>query len=276
MKALFIRVINISPLKICLFVKNHLQFKKSKPEWHIIRRGYLKGIRIFLNKIGHPAFFKMINGEYDKFIYNIIVNKKFDGKVFWDIGAHIGIHTLGFARMVGEKGGVVAFEPNILNFRRLQENVNANPGLSDRVSLINEALSCKTGSTYFFTTDDIDSNRSSGGYLSGITPPLAKDLYSGFKKTKVRLNTIDNFLESNKKYMPNVLKIDVEGAEADVLQGGINFLKKHKPLLLIEVHNVSSMLNVAKILIKMGYGINIIEKSEISVSRCFILAKKQK
>lgn len=48
------------------------------------------------------------------------------GKVAWDLGAHFGIHTVGFARQVGCSGQVVAFEPDPVSFGRLAHHVRMN------------------------------------------------------------------------------------------------------------------------------------------------------
>ena len=72
--------------------------------------------------------------------------------------------------------------------------------------------------------------------------------------------------------MPSIIKIDVEGAESLVLEGAVELLSKYKPLLLIEVNNITQMFYVQKRLLKIGYNLEILDKEHTSLSRCFIIA----
>jgi hypothetical protein len=73
--------------------------------------------------------------------------------------------------------------------------------------------------------------------------------------------------------IPSVIKIDVEGAEKLVLEGSLNLLLEYKPILLIEVHNITMMFYVQKILCELGYNSEILDSDNSSLSRCFIIAK---
>jgi len=50
------------------------------------------------------------------------------------------------------------------------------------------------------------------------------------------MDTLDEFVERT-GIIPDVIKVDIEGAEVDFLRGGLRTLKKHKPSLFIETHN---------------------------------------
>jgi FkbM family methyltransferase len=268
------KITKVSPYVLYIFINDYIKSKTGRCEWHIIKYGKLKGIRLWINTKRNSSFLDMINGKYDDFIYDLLSKYKSKKCVIWDIGAHIGFHSLGFARTVGDNGRVLAFEPNVYNVKRLKKNIAGNPDLSGRIKVLEKALSYKKGNAIFITTDDIDSAKSSGGYLSEAMPPLPKDSYATFKSTKVVVDTIDNFLKYNSSSTPNIIKIDVEGAEANVLRGGKEFLKKRNPLIIAEIHNITSMLNVANILINTGYKIEIVDNKDTSVSRCFIVAAK--
>ena len=66
------------------------------------------------------------------------------------------------------------------------------------------------------------------------------------------------------------MKIDVEGAEYLVLEGGTGLLEKYRPTLLIEIHSVLNMKNVSKILAKYNYAFEVLKEDR--KSRCFIAA----
>ena len=73
--------------------------------------------------------------------------------------------------------------------------------------------------------------------------------------------------------MPDFIKIDVEGAEADVLGGMTEILSTHRPLLAIEVHTVQAMFQVQQQLANQGYSPQIISTPEDVPSRCFLWAQ---
>ena len=68
----------------------------------------------------------------------------------------------------------------------------------------------------------------------------------------------------------SLIKIDVEGAEHLVLEGALCILQKHHPLLMIEIHSVTSMFKTCKSLFEIGYESRVIQ--EDSANRCFISA----
>src|SRR5258708_35640086 len=68
---------------------------------------------------------QMATGHYDKLLFEKLNNAKIDwsGLAVWDVGAHIGYHTLYFASLVGPLGRVTTFEPNPHNVKRMQQNL---------------------------------------------------------------------------------------------------------------------------------------------------------
>jgi hypothetical protein len=71
---------------------------------------------------------------------------------------------------------------------------------------------------------------------------------------------------------PDVIKIDVEGAELLVLRGGRKLLVEKKPLLLIEVHHICLMFELQQLFPQLGYTARILDEQNASPSRCFIMA----
>ena len=63
---------------------------------------------------------------------------------------------------------------------------------------------------------------------------------------------IDSFINTQDARIPDIIKIDVEGAELLVLQGGKEFFKNHKPIIFMEVHNILMMFYVHKFLLNHG------------------------
>lgn len=265
-----LRIFSLSPLSIYRFATTLIRSKIGSPHAYTIKSGPLKGIVLWVNLWRDQAFKSMVDGQYDAFIYQDRHILKAKGKIIWDIGAHIGYHSLGFARVIGNTGKVLAFEPNKANRERLLINFSKNTTLQKSLKLMPFALADKKGVQNFSSTSDIDSAKSSGGYLSSVIPPLGQESYQGFSTYRVKVETIDNIIKKSPQLKPDIIKLDVEGAEAQVLKGGINTLKKYHPYILIEVHNIQAMKEVVELLLKMRYKIKIVNDGELSTSRAFI------
>ena len=85
--------------------------------------------------------------------------------------------------------------------------------------------------------------------------------------------TIDSFINTPDARIPDIIKIDVEGAELLVLKGGKEFFKNHKPIIFMEVHNIIMMFYVHKFLLEHGYNVQVLDESNSTLSRCFIMAQ---
>lgn len=212
----------------------------------------------------------MADGTFDLFFYEELRKwadlASLNGIICWDIGAHIGYHSLGFAALGAE---VTAFEPNEHNARILRMNLERNPELGRRIRHLPLALADRDGEMTFIQSSDL-SGASSGSHLEGGFQPL--DSYTGFNHVKVPVARIDTLIEERGEKKPDILKIDVEGNEALVLRGGQKLLTNHKPVLLIEVHHILAMLEVQGLLLRYGYEIKLLDKDHATPSRCFIVA----
>jgi len=247
--------------------------QKLKPKAEYVVQGPLVGRRLWLNLKMSLFWRQMLLGSYDHFIYKWLgENTNLEGKVVWDIGAHFGYHSLCFASLVGDKGRVVAIEPNKFNIKRFKQHLKYNHDLEKRITILECALSDKNGNEDFIFINEVDDSRSSGSHLEGVLPPEQLSVYKGFAKTKVKTVTMDSLIGKNKIPSPDILKIDVEGAEWLVLKGGKKYLEKYKPILLIEIHNILQMYEIQKMLTALSYKIELLEGSDISVSRCFVVA----
>ena len=230
--------------------------------------------RMFLDagSDGHGAR-QMAEGTYDEVLFRAASSiPSLRGAVVWDVGAHIGYESLCLAAQVGERGSVVAFEPNPANAREWERNVGGNPHLAGRMTLKRMALSCESGEAPFRMSEDIVSGRSSGSHLAAVMPPEEPAAYSTFGICDVTCMSADDLVTSGVVSTPTLVKIDVEGAEAEVLRGAMMTLRKHRPILLVEVHHIRAMHEVEDVLRAAGYSISLLDSPEESPSRCFAKA----
>ena len=123
-------------------------------------------------------------------------------------------------------------------------------------------------------SEDIESGRSSGGFIDTADTIWERGAFKqrGFTETKVRTVPLDLFKkELGIQEAPDLIKIDVEGAESLVLLGAKNTLLNKKPIILLEVHSMLNMFNVVLILSSLSYELEIIK--EETDGRCFIEAR---
>ena len=176
----------------------------------------------------------------------LVAHLKADG-CFFDVGAHVGLYSLIAARLVGPKGKVVAFEPDPLNAQLIREHAARN-GLSN-VSVAQVAVWRSEGEVRF---------RRSGGQPTGKSSRRGAVVDSGLAMgsgeiISVQAVSLDAFAADN--CSPAVIKIDVEGAECEVLEGATGLLASAKPLLICEVHTAEAAASIAEFLSARDYSI---------------------
>ena len=144
--------------------------------------------------------------------------------VFYDIGANIGFFSLLHAQRAGDSSVTVAFEPLPRNVSRLKKNVALNPPLS--IDLHEVGLSNANGRATLSVSDDRPGEASLTG--QNVTSDTEREITISLSK----LDGIDESLPAE----PDIVKIDVEGAEFNVLDGMESLLCKHQPDILLELH----------------------------------------
>jgi FkbM family methyltransferase len=142
-----------------------------------------------------------------------------EGMTVLDIGANIGCHTLLFAKLVGVGGKVIAFEPMSYAYSKLKCNIELNN--FDNIKLEKIALS-----NVIQTLQDVHFQTS--WTLDGTSQyPNDKEI--------VDFITLDKYVVINDVDKIDFIKLDVDGYEYKVISGGIDTLKRDKPLLLMEL-----------------------------------------
>ncbi len=242
------------------------------PKWNIIEGGLLKGYHFFCDPKGDWQS-EMLHGTYDKFLFDYMTTLPLKGTTIFDIGTHVGYHSLYFAKIVGDQGKVYAFEPNTFNIERIKLNLTKNTHVKN-IYLKEVAVSNQMGEEEFLFSENIEGGTSSGGFLDTSDPLWRKEVYVNegeFKRVKVKTVTLDSLIEENRAQKPSLLKIDVEGAENLIMKGGMKFLREFKPTILMEIHSMFNMFEVLNALHEIGYTTKLLKKE--SDGRCFIVAE---
>ena len=147
-----------------------------------------------------------------------------EGDIVVDIGAHIGLYTIISSKRVGLNGKVVAVEANPRNFQMLNHNIKLNR--------LNNVIPFN----YIAYSKEMDL------VLAEYARMLGGDVKDGHRTAAIHVNTLDNLLQQNGIREVNWIKIDVEGAELEVLKGAHNTLSDSKDIsILIEIHGISHL-----------------------------------
>jgi FkbM family methyltransferase len=244
------------------------------PVWNTFSYAPMEKVTMYFDPKG-PWQQKLLSDKYDAYIFNRLKSLNLSGKTIFDVGAHIGFHSFYFSQLVGSKGKVYAFEPHPKNLERIQLCINENKNKVPTPIVVGIALSKTEGVIDFTLNNDIESGRSSGGFIENADTIWEKAVFTnrGFTKTKVKTLPLDELKKIGISAKPNIIKIDVEGAEALVLRGGQKTILSHKPLIFLEVHSIKAMFEVMDFFKSVSYNTEIIHEEKDG--RCFLEAKPQ-
>jgi FkbM family methyltransferase len=239
----------------------------------LIKNGILKSKNFIVDPKLHP---EMADGTYDFYFWDYLSTIDLNGKIIYEIGAHIGYHTLCFSELVGSNGKVFSFEPNPFNRERLNQNLLLNLDLKKRVNLSDNAVSTSSGVINFKFSNNVDDGSSSGSFIDGAHMPSSYEFYEslGFQSMDVKTISIDEFHDFDQAECPSIIKIDVEGAENFVLLGAEKLISLNKTIFLIEIHSIYNMYFLFDYFKNRNYNIRLLKEEEDG--RCFVVSEPLK
>lgn len=193
-----------------------------------IRRGPAKGLDWIVGSCTHGCWL----GTYELQKQRAMMRFVKPRMTIYDIGAQAGFYTLFFSRLVGSDGLVYAFEPSANAVRFLLAHVSRNRLIN--VKVVQTAVADKSGLCSFtfdrVTTENMISREQDTGLMVPAT-------------------TLDEIRLAS----PDLIKMDVEGAESAVLQGAKQTIEHHRPILFIALHGRDQQEACREILWSAGY-----------------------
>lgn len=173
------------------------------------------------------------------------------GHVVIDLGAHSGLTSIAFARQVGVSGRVVAVEPDPLTVTACRVNI-ARSGCS-QITLVAKAIAPAPGRVRL---------SSEGGLGSALA-----SLVGSHRGVVVDVDaiTLDQLMQDHRLERVDFIKMDIEGAEAWVLEGARAFLQRYRPKLIVEPHMAggrSTLPAMQSLLGSQGYRCELIDQHE--------------
>jgi FkbM family methyltransferase len=258
-----------------LYAHRHLDEAWS-PSYKLIR-AFFRTLKPF--KVKRPHLIRIVVPQYDYMFYvrpdkedlatyehaifELFKPKQQD--IFIDIGAHIGRYSLIAAKRVGSWGRVISIEAHPENFEILMKNIALNRLYN--VTAVNSVVTSEKGKAKLYQS----------GHDQGFTiynTIMTQRATASEDFLEVEANTLDNILESKNIKEVNWIKIDVEGAELEVLKGASKTLKSNQDLtLLVEVHGEANYKPILEIFQEYRFKIDYEQKYYPSNDR-HILARK--
>jgi len=179
-----------------------------------------------------------------------------EGDIVIDVGAAFGFYSIVASKMVGQDGKVVAIEPQSDSFDMLNKNIKLNK--LTNISTLNYAVSSRR------TTLKLYSSYSTVQERAGQSPQ---------HYIEVRADTLDNLLGQLDLDKANWIKIDVEGAELEVLKGAAEIMSKSSDLVLfVEVHSAGLLRPILELC--TSYGLTVQFEKLYQNGSSHILLKK--
>lgn len=238
------------------------------PEWEMrVLQGPLRGTKWVAGASNAGCWL----GSYEVEVQALISQIVKPGQVFYDIGANVGFFTLLASRLVGPGGRVYAFEPMPDNLARLRQHLALNRVAN--VEVIAAAVSHEAGELTFSGAEakahraDIRIGISKlREYVGRHDVPRNPHDKPGYE-TKVRAVALDDLYQAGEIKPPDILKMDIEGAELDAFRGMTKLLRETRPLLLIEFHGALIEGQDAdtlsrKLLTEFGYDLEVLNCGE--------------
>lgn len=195
------------------FINNVAQYAISGEG--VIQRGEGKGLRFDATDC-NPGYLAGTSSPDEQ---KLLVDVLGEGDVIYDIGAFAGFYAVIAARHVSPEGQVYAFEPIPEHADRIRYNAEIND--LENLNVVKAAVCDKNGTVNFESQEFFGRNS-------------IMEYDEGSNSITVSAITLDSWMKNHRP--PDVIKMDIEGAEIDALRGATELIRKHRPIMLIEVH----------------------------------------
>jgi FkbM family methyltransferase len=165
------------------------------------------------------------------------------GDVVWDVGANVGLFSVAAAACAGRAGQVIAFEPDTWLVSLLRRTAQTHQADCAKITVVPAAI----GSGIALRSFQIALRSRASSTLAGYGQSQMGGVAEEHIVPAFNLDWLLDHLPT-----PRVLKIDVEGAELEVLIGQMRMLREVRPAIICEVASAASR-EIAALLINAGY-----------------------
>ncbi len=206
--------------------------------------------------------------EDKKFILNTVLNKKMN---IFDIGANIGYYTLFFLKNSNSQK-ILAVEPSKKNLNLCKNNVSINSLNTKNINFLCAGVSDKNTTKKFFLANQSN--------LHTFNPDGSAQKFLSGKSNNVKVHSIYDL--SNKFFVPDLIRMDVEGHEKEIISGMLKYIKKKNlnPHIVFEPHiatyDKNKFADVLNNLFKLNYFTQLLSSNAKSgTDRILKIVKKK-
>ena len=242
----------IPPRRITLWLARRA-YEHRSPQPHEYRWVRDNGRLEFLL---HPHYINDVEviafGAYDRGLQRFIRSRLTSGMVCVDVGANVGFVSLNMARAIAPGGKVYAFEPVPFLFEKLQRNIRRNR-LEGVVAASRCAVSHRSEKARMAVGDESVPNQGLALLLGPITETPSAGL-------EIDCTSLDDFADRERLAQLDLIKIDVQGAEALVIEGATSCLARFGPDIVMELSSGLSPVGrdpqeTVRLVEEAGYGV---------------------
>ena len=217
-----------------IFPKGEIK-EKLKYLYYNFRKPKNTGFELITGSDGSHIY-KTIFGNFllytNEVLYTIVADFNFyqhfykvkKGDTVIDAGANCGHLSIFFSKEAGKDGRIYAFEPDHINIKRIESNISLNKGLDNNIYIIDLLLWDKNDRIDFYESGTVGS--------SAVWIP---DATLCVKKQAIR---IDDWVKQNHITKLDFIKMDIEGAEIEALDGCVETIRDLKPNFAIASYHV--------------------------------------
>jgi FkbM family methyltransferase len=213
-------------------------------------RADLRGDK-FLIQLNDPCQYDLVLGIHEPEVVESIVSSLKEGMTFLDVGTNVGYYTLLGARCVGTSGKVVALEPDPEVLAVLRRNIETN--MLENVQVVHGAASGTCGRAKL-------GRARSSSYSTGL---YCEDAATWIEVPRYSLDAVVSELEIG---AIDLVKLDVEGAELEVIEGMSTILRVNRPMVIMELHGHPDGVKAHPAIQKLkhaGYNVRHISRNHV-------------
>lgn len=223
------------------------RFVAGKEFVHVVDAGPARGLKCLVEL---PADKGIWTGTYERPFASAMSEAITPGDVCYDIGGWRGYFSGVMA--LAKAAQVIVFEPLPDNAERVRSIIDLNPDLPIR--LFDCAIGESNGKAKLLVMPESS--------MAKLTTSLFESTEREIGSIEVDVATLDSLIEGNVIPPPDLVKIDVEGAELSVLKGFSRSLERHKPVLFLEVHSRKLAKLCRDFLATRGYTLRVVETGD--------------
>ena len=220
--------------------------------WRQVEHGPLQSASVFV-PANRSWGNDVVNGTYEPEFMSVFQEQVHNGGCLYDIGGHVGIFSVAWLKMGGDF--VETFEPLPTNAHLIRDVLMRNQ--MQEKSRVHQLALGDFSAEGTLIEHTLDSSRGQIAELDNIN--VGNGVLTDKQRSyTVQVASLDNIFEEFTLKPPTIMKIDVEGAEYNVLRGAVKVIKRFQPMILTEIHDIHSALEVSALLMNMNYDLRML------------------